>query len=169
MLAAKGHSTGAPCVHITQIGVCPPNRLARLRERMAGVSFVVVVPAAAEPEPPHRLRGFRTYLVGSQVTDPRVAAPPSQSSGPVPFVATETAAAGFGELGLAGLVLAGGAPGKAAWTIARGWAGLDPAEPLRPGHRFPAYGVNGRAYVALTNRKAPQVAALNVRVFLNGS
>jgi hypothetical protein len=28
---------------------------------------------------------------------------------------------------------------------------------------------DGRAYVALTNRKAPQVAALNVRVFLNGS
>jgi CubicO group peptidase (beta-lactamase class C family) len=28
---------------------------------------------------------------------------------------------------------------------------------------------DGRAYVALTNRKAPQVAALNVRVLLNGS
>jgi CubicO group peptidase (beta-lactamase class C family) len=28
---------------------------------------------------------------------------------------------------------------------------------------------DGRAYVALTNRKAPQVAALNIRVFLNGS
>jgi CubicO group peptidase (beta-lactamase class C family) len=107
------------------------------RARVGGLQFE----AAAEPEPPHRLRGFRAYLVGNQVTDPRVAAPASQSSGPVPFAATETAAAGFGELGLAGLVLAGGAPGKAAWTIARGWADLDRAEPLRPGHRFPAYGV----------------------------
>jgi CubicO group peptidase (beta-lactamase class C family) len=107
------------------------------RARVGGLQFE----AAAEPEPPYRLRGFRAYLVGAQVTDTRVAAPPSQSSGPVPFVATETAAAGFGELGLAGLVLAGGAPGKAAWTIARGWADLDLAEPLRPGHRFPAYGV----------------------------
>ena len=107
------------------------------RARVGGLQFE----AAAEPGPPHRLRGFRTYLVGSQVTDTRVAAPPSQSSGPVPLAATETAAAGFGELGLAGLVLAGGAPGKAGWAIARGWADLDRAEPLRPGHRFPAYGV----------------------------
>jgi len=107
------------------------------RARVGGLQFE----AATEPEPPHRLCGFRAYVVGSQVTDTRVAAPPSQSSGPVPFVAAEAAAAGFGELGLAGLVLAGGAPGKAAWAIARGWADLDRAEPLRPGHHFPAYGV----------------------------
>jgi CubicO group peptidase (beta-lactamase class C family) len=107
------------------------------RARVGGLQFE----AAAEPEPPHRLRGFRTYRVGSQVTDTRVAAPPWQSSGPVPFAATEAAAAGFGELGLAGLALAGGAPGKAVWTIARGWADLDRSEPLRPGHRFPVCGV----------------------------
>ena len=107
------------------------------RARVGGMQFE----ADAEPEPPHRLKSFREYLVGSQVTDARVAAPPSQSSGAVPFAAAETAAAGFGELGLAGLVLAGGAPGKAGWAIARGWADLDRAEPLRPGHRFPAYGV----------------------------
>jgi hypothetical protein len=28
---------------------------------------------------------------------------------------------------------------------------------------------DGRAYVALTNQKEPQVAVLNVRVFLSGS
>ena len=27
------------------------------------------------------------------------------------------------------------------WVITRGWADLDRAEPLRPGHRFPVYGV----------------------------
>jgi hypothetical protein len=107
------------------------------RARVGGMQFE----ADAESGPPHRLKGFREYLVGSQVTDARVAAPPSQSSGAVPFAAAETAAAGFGELGLAGLVLAGGAPGKTDWAIARGWADLDRAEPLRPGHRFPAYGV----------------------------
>jgi hypothetical protein len=104
------------------------------RARVGGLQFE----AAAEPEPPHRLRGFRAYLVGSQVTDTRVAAPPSQSSGPVPFAATETSAAGFGELGLAGLVLAGGAPGKAAArdtsTSASSASQIDgPTWPSRPG------------------------------------
>jgi len=98
--------------------------------------------ADAEPEPPHRLTRLRMVSVGSQVTDARVAAPPTASSGAVPAAAAETAAAGFGELGLAGLVLAGGAPGEAGWVIARGWADLERAEPLRPGHRFPAYGIH---------------------------
>jgi CubicO group peptidase (beta-lactamase class C family) len=56
-------------------------------------------------------------------------------------VAAETAAAGFRELGLAGVVLAGGAPGEDGWAVAQGWADLDRGEPLRPGHRFPAYGI----------------------------
>jgi CubicO group peptidase (beta-lactamase class C family) len=107
------------------------------RARVGGIQFE----ADAEPEPPHRLKAFRAILVGSQVTDGRVAAPPTQSSGAVPSAAAETAAAGFGELGLAGLALAGGAPGEADWAIARGWADLDRAEPLRPGHRFPAYNI----------------------------
>jgi CubicO group peptidase (beta-lactamase class C family) len=107
------------------------------RARVGGMQLE----ADAEAEPPHLLGGFRGYLVGSRVTDGRVAAPPTQSSGAVPFAAAETAARGFGELGLAGLVLAGGAPGKAGWAVARGWADLDRAEPLRPGHRFPAYGI----------------------------
>jgi hypothetical protein len=97
--------------------------------------------ADAEPEPPHRLAGLRMNRVGSQVTDARVAAPPVSSSGAVPATAAKTAATAFGELGLAGLVLAGGVPGGAGWAIARGWAGLERAEPLRPGHRFPAYGI----------------------------
>jgi hypothetical protein len=95
----------------------------------------------ADPAPLHRLTGLRMTAVGSQVTDARVAAPPTSSSGAVPVVAAETAATEFRELGLAGLVLAGGAPGGAAWAIARGWADLERAEPLRPGHRFPAYGI----------------------------
>jgi CubicO group peptidase (beta-lactamase class C family) len=107
------------------------------RARAGGIAFE----ADAEAEPPYRLYGFRAYPVGSRVTDARVAAPPTSSSGAVPAVADETAARGFAELGLAGVVLAGGAPGGADWVIARGWAELDRAEPLRPGHRFPAYGV----------------------------
>jgi CubicO group peptidase (beta-lactamase class C family) len=97
--------------------------------------------ADAEPEPPHRLTGLRMTLVGAPVTDERVASPPVSGSGAVPAAAAETAATGFGELGLAGLVLAGGAPGGAGWVIARGWADLKRAVPLRPGHRFPAYGI----------------------------
>jgi CubicO group peptidase (beta-lactamase class C family) len=97
--------------------------------------------ADAEPDPPHRLAGLRMTRVGSQVTDARVGAPPVSSSGAVPAAAAKTAATAFGELGLAGLVLAGGAPGGAGWAIARGWADLERAEPLRPGHRFPAYGI----------------------------
>ena len=64
--------------------------------------------ADAEPEPPHRLAGLRMTRVGSQVTDARVAAPPTSSSGAVPAAAAKTTATAFGELGLAGLVLAGG-------------------------------------------------------------
>jgi CubicO group peptidase (beta-lactamase class C family) len=107
------------------------------RARAGGMQFE----ADAETTPPHRLTSLRIYPVGSQVTDARVAAPPTSSYGEVPPVAAETAAAGFGELGLAGVVLAGGAPGEAGWVITRGWADLDRAEPLRPDHRFPAYGV----------------------------
>jgi CubicO group peptidase (beta-lactamase class C family) len=107
------------------------------RARAGGIQFET----DAKPEAPHRLASLRAYPVGSQVTDPRVAAPPTQSSGTVPSVAAETAAAGSRELGLAGVVLAGGAPGETDWAVARGWADLDQGEPLRPGHRFPAYGI----------------------------
>jgi CubicO group peptidase (beta-lactamase class C family) len=117
--------------------VVTPDDPLMARARVGGIGFE----AEAEAEPPRRLRDFRAYPVGSRVTDARVAAPPTSSSGAVPAVAAEAAALGFGELGLAGVVLAGGTPGEAGWAIARGWADLGRAEPLRPGHRFPAYGV----------------------------
>ena len=101
----------------------------------------LLLEAEAEPEPPHRLTRLGMTAVGRQVSDARVTAPPTSSSGAVPVAAAETAAPGFGELGLAGLVLAGGAPGGPGWAIARGWAEPDRAEPLRPDHRFPAYGI----------------------------
>jgi CubicO group peptidase (beta-lactamase class C family) len=109
-----------------------------LRARASGW----LLQADAEPEPPHRLTGLQMTLVGGQVTDQRLAAPPVSGSGAVPAAAAEAAATGFGELGLAGLVLAGGAAGGDGWAIAQGWADLERAEPLRPGHRFPAYGIN---------------------------
>jgi hypothetical protein len=52
--------------------------------------------ADAEPEPPHQLTRLRTVSVGSQVTDARVAAPPTASSGAVPVAAADTAATGSG-------------------------------------------------------------------------
>ena len=122
------------------------------RARAGGIAFE----ADAEAEPPHRLYVFRAYPVGSRVTDARVAAPPTTSSGAVPAVAAETAARGFAELGLAGVVLAGGAPGGAGWVIARGWADLDRAEPLRPGHRFPAYGITRPITAAAVLRLAAE-------------
>jgi CubicO group peptidase (beta-lactamase class C family) len=44
-------------------------------------------------------------------------------------------------MGLPGIVLAGGTPDGVRWVIARGRADLARAEPMRPGHRFPVYGV----------------------------
>lgn len=84
---------------------------------------------------------LRMTRVGSLATDARVAAPPVSGSGAVPAAAAKTAATAFGALGLAGLVLAGGAPGGVSSAIAQGWTDLERAEPLRPGHRFPAYGI----------------------------
>jgi CubicO group peptidase (beta-lactamase class C family) len=122
------------------------------RVRAGGIQFE----AEAEAEPPHRLRDFRAYPVGSRVTDARVEAPPTSNSGAVPAAAAEAAVSGFGELGLAGVVLAGGAPGGAGWIIARGWADLDRAEPLRSAHRFPAYGVTRLITAAAVLRLAAE-------------
>jgi len=125
------------------------------RARVGGIQF----DADAEAAPPHRLYDFRGYPVGSRVTDARVAAPPVSSSGAVPAVAAEAAATGFRELGLTGVLLAGGGPGGpggAGWVVARGWADLDRAEPLRPGHRFPAYGVTRLVTAAAALRLAAE-------------
>ena len=101
--------------------------------------------AAAEADPPHRLAGLRMFRIGEHVTDPRVAAPPDRSHGTVPAGAAAVVAESVAELGLPGLALAGGSPpatgGDPVWLLARGWASLDPAEALGPGHRFPAYSI----------------------------
>lgn len=113
----------------------------------------VQIEATAAAESPHRLTMLRVFPVGGKVTDARVATPPVQVSGAAPAAVAGIAATAFGELGLAGLVLAGaaaaesrepadtGLAGAAGWAVARGWADLDRAEALQPGHRFPAWGV----------------------------
>jgi len=111
----------------------------RARARAGGMRLE----ASAEPGPPHRLTGFRARgwsPDASQVTDARTAEPPTVSSGVVPAMAAEAAAWGL-RMGLPGVVLAGGTPDGAGWVIARGRADLAGAEPMRPGHRFPVYGI----------------------------
>jgi CubicO group peptidase (beta-lactamase class C family) len=108
------------------------------RVRLAGLDVF----ASVEADPPHRLTGLQAIPAGSRITDTRVAAPaPARTSGDVPAEMAVIADEAFAELGLAGLVLAGGGPGTAAWVIAKGWADLDRAEVLGTGHRFPAPGV----------------------------
>ncbi len=116
----------------------------RVRARIGGMQFE----SAAEPEPPHRLTGLAVYPVGATVTDRRVAAPSSRVSGPVPDGVTAIADTALSEVGLAGLVLAGGGadgaaavPSEPPWVVAHGWADLDGNVPLRPEHRFPAMSV----------------------------
>jgi CubicO group peptidase (beta-lactamase class C family) len=96
--------------------------------------------ASAEPDPPHRLTGLLAVPLGRQITDPRVGAPTlARMAGDVPAGLGEIAEEGFAELGLPGLVLAGGRPGTPPWVVTKGWADLDRGEELRPGHRWPAY------------------------------
>jgi CubicO group peptidase (beta-lactamase class C family) len=119
-----------------------------VRARTGGVQ----IEAVAATEPPHRLTMLRIFPVGRAVTDARLTTPPVQVAGEVPAPVAEIAETTFRELGLAGLVLAGTASpgaGPAAarltggpdWAVARGWADLDRAEALRPGHRFPVWDV----------------------------
>ena len=96
--------------------------------------------AVVEPVAPHRLTGLRAYGTG-RVSDPRLSAPPTATTGEVPAAAVHVAARAFAELGLVGLALAGGGSPDAVWALAHGWAGLDPARPLTNGHRFPAASV----------------------------
>ena len=93
-------------------------------------------------EPPHRLRGILAHRVGRSVTDTRVATPPASMTGDVPQAAAAVAEEAFGEVGLPGLVLAGADDHGKPWALARGWAGLDPQEPLSTTHRFPVYTVS---------------------------
>src|SRR5580700_2690974 len=99
--------------------------------------------AAVEAEPPYRLNGLRGLPLGRRVRDPRVADPaPARTRGEVPAEAPAIAEAAQADLGLVALLLAGGdqeTPQE--WVLAQGWADLDRAEVLDPGHRFPAPGV----------------------------
>jgi hypothetical protein len=53
------------------------------RARTGGIQFE----ADVQPEPPHKLVSLRVYAVCSEVTDSRVAAPPTSRSGNVPMIA----------------------------------------------------------------------------------
>jgi len=97
--------------------------------------------ASVEADPPHRLTGLQAFPTGRRITDSRVAAPPTRTLGDVPAEMAGIAGEVAAELGLAGLVLAGGGPDTPAWVAAKGWADLDRAEVLDTGHRFPAPGV----------------------------
>lgn len=120
-----------------------------LRETPDGIRAQIAdlqLEAAAAADPPYRLTGLRVYPVGKRVTDPRVAAPSTRTSGEVPAGAVAVAEQACAELGLPGLVLAGQAEGPAdgparVWTVARGWASLGPAGLLRGDHRFPAWSI----------------------------
>jgi CubicO group peptidase (beta-lactamase class C family) len=112
----------------------------RVRAQVGGLQFE----AAVESAEPHRLAGLRVYPIGGKVTDGRVAAPSSATMGEPPAAVLQVADEAFAELGLVGLVLSAGRgsqPPAEPWVVARGWADLDTAEPLRPGHRFPAYSI----------------------------
>jgi CubicO group peptidase (beta-lactamase class C family) len=93
-------------------------------------------------EPPHRLRAIMAHRVGESITDTRVTAPPADAAGNVPEAAVAVAEEAFGEVGLPGLVLAGVDEHGNPWQLARGWARLDPQEPLSTTHRFPVYTIS---------------------------
>ncbi len=108
------------------------------RVQLAGLQVF----ASVEADPPHRLTGLQAIPAGGPVTDTRVAAPPpARTLGDVPAEMAGVADEAFAELGLAGLVQAGGGPDTPAWVAARGWADMDRAEVLGTGHRLPATGV----------------------------
>ena len=106
--------------------------------RIAGTDLF----AGAEAELPHRLTAVQRIPRGGRITDPRVASPaPARTLGDVPADVPGFADEVFGELGLTGLILAGGGPGIPAWTVAKGWANLERGEILDTGHRFPGLGI----------------------------
>src|SRR6266536_2436229 len=100
------------------------------------------VDATVDADPPHRLTELRATPLTKRVTDARVTSPPpARTLGEVPAGMAGIADEAFAELGLAGLVLAGGGPGAPVWVLATGWADLDRAEALDTGHRLAAPGV----------------------------
>ena len=125
--------------NLRAVAVPEPAELVITHASAAGVRAQlgdVRIEAAAEAQPPHRFAALRLYPVGNRVTDQRVADPVTVTEGEVPARALELAAESLTDLGLPGLVLAGGS-----WVLARGWAELETGEQLRVGHRFPAHGI----------------------------
>ena len=100
------------------------------------------IETAGTDQPPYRLRGMMAHRIGESITDTRVAAPPADAAGEVPEAAVAVAEEAFGEVGLPGLVLAGVDDHGRPWELARGWARLDPQEPLHTTHRFPVYAIS---------------------------
>jgi CubicO group peptidase (beta-lactamase class C family) len=94
--------------------------------------------AAVEADPSHRVTRMGRFPLGRRIASARGAAPATRTFGQVPEAAGKIAAAALAELGLPGLVLAGGGPDASQWSAARGWANLDRAEVLSASHRFPA-------------------------------
>lgn len=129
---------------ITNLSTVAQPQPAELTVTRAGADHVraqlgdVRIEAATETGNPGLFSALRLYPVGSRVTDPRIADPRIVLSGDVPESAVDLAETSMAELGLPGLVLAGG---TRPWVITRGWADLNQREPLRAGHRFPAYGI----------------------------
>lgn len=109
----------------------------RLRARLADTR----VEAATEADPPYRLRQLRFYPVEREVTDPRVANPPTHTAGAVPARAAAVAAESLTELGLVGLVVAGATRDGEPWVTAHGWANLADGDALLPRHPFPAHAI----------------------------
>lgn len=121
--------------------------------QLAGVRYFAAVDAA----PPHRLLGLQGFPVGERIASraapaPAPAQPPARTQGPVPAQLADLADEAAAELGLPGLILAGGAPDRAPWVVATGLADLDRGEFLTPGHRFPAPGVTALVTVAAVLR-----------------
>ncbi len=112
----------------------------RVRAQAGGMQLE----AAVDPAEPNRLAGLRVYPIGGKVTDGRVAAPSTRVHGEPPAAVLQVANEAFAELGLVGLVLSAGDVSVSPpdpWVVSVGWADLEAAEPLRPGHRFPAYSI----------------------------
>ncbi len=141
------------------LGLVPPDTLLRLlgavsQQLREGLTEVRAEPsrlraragdlrieAETEPEPPHRLHNLRLYPLETKVKDPRIAAPPRRDFGAVPEDAAAVAEESFGELGLAGLIVAGATEDGSMWATARGWADLDRGEVLSPDHKVPAFAI----------------------------
>jgi CubicO group peptidase (beta-lactamase class C family) len=107
-----------------------------------------LIVATVEADPPHLVNRARSFPLRDRIDEARgtaaaraEAAPRAigdSEEGEVPPTARKLAASAVAELGLPGLVLAGGGPQSPPWAIAEGWADLDRAEALTTGHRFPA-------------------------------